>query len=1069
MKVLAPPVEPPLGPAEPQVGTAPDLRAYAGKPVVSVEVVQEDDPWGDMRPPRLLRVRAGQPFSPLLARIAMGEAMESGLYGTAHVTVEPYGSGVKLRVHAVPRRLIESLKVDLHDVPVERDDILREAGLSEGGELIGNDLEVRERRIEALLARRGFPQAHADLATRATDKPTRVIALLDVQPGPARVLARRVFYSFGARAEDLDRYTRAYHVDKGDRADETALDAADTDLETRLRAGGWYDARVSHDVVLASGLVTLRVRVDTGARFALSFDGNEHYDADALSSALGVDAETDLGLQHLADKLRRFYVLRGFLDAEVKVEVRGRPADHARTLVFHVQEGERVVVAARTYPCVAADEIKDLRGGGPRSASQIGNEIDSFLDEELPGADLVVSPDPRLVDSLFSHTSGSRVTPAGRPAVPIDLDPDRTYVPDTYDRAAAHVQELYRSEGFLSATVGPVQVIRRTCSPDSPPGTCAPLPRKGTPADACVYDRQGLPRPVPPLPQSWTCTPDRAHGVTCEPVVRLRIPIKLGPRTFLRDVVFYGARSITEKRIADAAALDMGGPLSAAKVDEARRRIVDLYKEEGYFYADVKFAIEKSLDSTQARVRFDITEGDRVIVQQILVRGNRHTDENVIRRRIALTVGQPYRTSDVRKTQERVATLGVFSSVNVALQNPQVPQRDKTVVITVQESLPQYIEFRAGFATGQGVRGAFEYGHKNVFGDAIALSFRAQVSYLPDFLITDPLIAQNFKPLSISERLAGNVTLSVGFPEVGLGPLVRGNVDALYARTLEPYFTIGKAALIPTAYYRPERQLLFAFSVSAEYNNLHVFQGVDDPASHCQGNIFCDQLLRVPSGESALFSERVVATWDCRDNSFDAHKGTLAVVGVEHDDAFPLGSGNTSEGHFVRLTQTLSGYIPIYKGVILAATLRMGEVAQVTTNSVTYPDREFFMGGFDSMRSYTQDTVIPQDAVDTINASGGTLQPTNVAVNGGNLMFNPRVEVRIPVMGPLHTVVFVDAGNLWGDPTYPFDHSLTLRVAAGSGIRVDTPVGAIALDYGFNLTKQPFEDIGALNFAIGLF
>ena len=61
------------------------------------------------------------------------------------------------------------------------------------------------------------------------------------------------------------------------------------------------------------------------------------------------------------------------------------------------------------------------------------------------------------------------------------------------------------------------------------------------------------------------------------------------------------------------------------------------------------------------------------------------------------------------------------------------------------------------------------------------------------------------------------------------------------------------------------------------------------------------------------------------------------------------------------------------------------------------------------------------------------------------------------------------AGNLWQNATYPFEHGITVRAAAGSGIRIQTPVGPLALDYGFNLTKKSYEDIGALNFAIGLF
>ena len=85
-------------------------------------------------------------------------------------------------------------------------------------------------------------------------------------------------------------------------------------------------------------------------------------------------------------------------------------------------------------------------------------------------------------------------------------------------------------------------------------------------------------------------------------------------------------------------------------------------------------------------------------------------------------------------------------------------------------------------------------------------------------------------------------------------------------------------------------------------------------------------------------------------------------------------------------------------------------------------------------------------------------------------MANERIELRIPVRGPFETVIFGDIGNLWIDPNYPFEKGVfPMRVAVGSGLRVQTPVGPLAVDYGFNVTKEPYEDVGAINFAIGLF
>ena len=1069
-----------------------DLSAFDGKPVHAVTVVQEHDPWEDIKPPILHKVHLGDPFRAEMARAALTEATDTGYFGNARVTVESDDAGgVAIRVHATPRRIIDGLRLDLRKAQIDREEILHEAQLEEGGEILGSDLHTRKRRIEMLFRRHGFTNPTVDISTRQTDSPTRVLLVLDVNPGQPLKIGRRIFYTFGAKAEDLDPYTKTYDVDRGDRADEPQLQAADVSLETKLRAAGWYEAVVKHDVVFVKytneTIVTLRLRVDSGPRYQARFEGNEHYDADALQGALGLDTDPDTGEQHLAEKIRRYYVARGYLDVIVNYDLRGKATDPTRYLVFRVQEGRRTSVVARQYPCVKNDEIKSLSGGGPSSASAIGRELDSFLDEDLPGADFIADPDPRVIDKDLGGAPGTHPAPT-------DLEPSATFSPETYDKGIAHVQELYRNEGFLSALVGPVQVMRRRCDPKSPPGKCVPVPFTQPLPEACTYDRSGLPVAVSQLDASFTCVPDPARGVECEPRVRIRIPVKLGPRTYLRDMSFFGAKSISEKELAAAAQLDLGEPVSALKIEEARRRVVDRYREDGFFYADAKYDIQRSLDNTQARARFDVTEGERVIVSQIVIQGNAVTSESVIRRRVALKVGEPFKASDVRKTQERVATLNVFSSVSVVLQDPQVPQRQKTVIITVSEKPTQYIEPSIGFSTGEGARASIEYGYINLFGAAISTVLRARVSYLPDFLISDPTILQNFQKLSTGERIAYRVTLSVGLPDVLLGPDVRANADVVGLQDVERYFIIQKLAGIPTLYWRAAKQHAFSLTASFEYNNLNVFnnQTAAEAAALSGGNLDVQRLLRAPEGQSTVFSQRLLWTWDRRDNAFNAHTGTFFNASAEHVNWYPLGNPPSNEticttcdiitppslpqsvaptpGHFLKLATTFSGYFPLpfYKKIIFAATLRLGGIIQLAQNSTTYPDRFFFMGGIDSLRSFQQDSMLPQDAVDQINA--GKIQPTQVAIRGGNLLVNPRLEFRIPLAGPFETVVFLDTGNLWQDAAYPFQNGVSFRAAAGSGIRVQTPVGPIALDYGFNLTRySAYEDIGALNFAIGLF
>ena len=60
--------------------------------------------------------------------------------------------------------------------------------------------------------------------------------------------------------------------------------------------------------------------------------------------------------------------------------------------------------------------------------------------------------------------------------------------------------------------------------------------------------------------------------------------------------------AIPPSRLADAADVKLGQFVSTVKLEEARRRVVDAYKEEGYAFVDVKYVVEQAPDHTRARV-----------------------------------------------------------------------------------------------------------------------------------------------------------------------------------------------------------------------------------------------------------------------------------------------------------------------------------------------------------------------------------------------------------------------------------------------------------------------------------
>ena len=234
----------------------------------------------------------------------------------------------------MPRKLVDRLQIDLHGARLDVDELLRSANLAEGGEIVGADLDATIDGLERTFALHGYPAAKARIQMRDTDDATRTLVLVDVAPGAPRFIGDRQFYVFGASQEAVDPIAKSYGVGVKDRTDEAALDQADGALAEALRAKGWFSADVSHDLVwvvspTGGGHITLRVRIDAGSQLLPRFDGNEHYDADVLTAALGLDTETDRSPTHLADKVRAFYEKRGFFDVEVRVEVRGGDDDRS--------------------------------------------------------------------------------------------------------------------------------------------------------------------------------------------------------------------------------------------------------------------------------------------------------------------------------------------------------------------------------------------------------------------------------------------------------------------------------------------------------------------------------------------------------------------------------------------------------------------------------------------------------------------------------------------------------------------------------------------------------------------
>jgi outer membrane protein insertion porin family len=1057
----------------PTIPKALDLSALEGQRITAIEIVTLGGRWKEKL--GLRRVRVGQTFSAELSRVALQELADTGRFASVDAAARAVPGGVVLTLRVVPRRIVAGFEVQGSPLP-ERE-LLDLSGLGVGRGLTAGDLPRAAGRLRDELRRRGFPSAAVSARAVDTDDPLEVIVVVDVVAGAPRRVRELLFGVFpDENAPGLRIALESYAVVEGDTADEDALSAADAELEKALKSRGFERADVRHVVEPVADGARVRVEVMAGPLLRLVFEGNRRFDADALRAALESGEEDEQQPEILADRLRDFYATRGFFDVDVSVEERGGPNDAVHALAFRIHEGGPLRVVAREYPC--------LSGSRP---SDVGSEIDSFL-SELPGSELFGAVDDDAFD--FGALGTSR---RGARKEPLSLPPWALYVPEVYDRAVEHLRDLFRSRGYLSASVGPPALIRRACAPGSPPGVCVPVGPRVRPRTECRYDEIGLPVDEPPIDAALTCRPDRAKGRSCEQEAVLHLPIKLGPRTLLYDVSFEGNAELVERDLALAAGLVPGGPVSQVELEKARRRVLDAYAEEGFAFAEVEVNLDLSPDHTRGRARFVVSERQRVVVSRIDVRGARLTSESLLRSRIALEVGGLFRRSLARRTEERLAQLGVFSSVTVAFQDPYVPSKHKVVIVTVEERRPQYLDVRPGFSTGEGFRVTFEYGHKNVAGQAIQLTLRSQLGYLPNALILEQDVRRKYGELDVGQRLERRNTASVEFPDIGLGPLFRLTVEGVDVRDNARDYGLTKDAAIVTLHFRPERRLSFQVGGSLERNDAAIF-GQDQKGAleaYVRDNPSQRNTFRVPEGATIAIAQRASVSWDRRDDPLDATQGTLVSLGAEHVHAEPEqdepepapGEGSVfraTTSDFMRYTGRVAGYVRFSdKGLALALSFRGGVIQQLIRDSRTYPDRLFFLGGGDSIRGFSQDSLIPEDIAEQLLDPSSGLDVREVVIRGGDMFLNPRAELRIPLTESVQTALFVDSGNLWTNPDRvdPFD----LRYTTGSGVRIATPIGPLVFDYGFNVDrvldgvfpsrsrKRTWESLGAFHFSIGVF
>ena len=520
-----------------------------------------------------------------------------------------------------------------------------------------------------------------------------------------------------------------------------------------------------------------------------------------------------------------------------------------------------------------------------------------------------------------------------------------------------------------------------------------------------------------------------------------------------------------------------GQPFSDSLIAEDRDHLLNYYFNNGFpnatFEATAKGAADNRMDVT-----FNIHEGERFYVNQVLVSGREFTKPYVINHELQVRADDDLSQIDLLDTQKKLYDLGIFSQVDTAVQNPEGTETRKNVLVQVQEARRYTFNYGLGFEfqTGQPVSGSnkqplgasgvsplasLDVSRLNFLGRAHTITFESRVgrlqqrgliSYEAPRWLNNPNLKLTFTgffdhTLDVttftSQRLEGAVQAGQVLSKRGDG---------------EPVSTID---------YRFNYRLVKATNIQIDPNLVPLLSQpvrVGEPVFGYSRN-HRDNDLETTRGNYFTVNAGVAA-------HYFGSQADFSRVSVQNSTYHPFGKQQKRQLVFARSTRV--GVENPFGDTIIT---QPGQLTPGSPTLIPLPER-FFMGGGNSHRGFGLNQAGPRDPL-----TGFPL--------GGSALFLNNFELRFPpptlpwVQDNLSFAVFHDMGNVFTDGNHMLDSLLhwhqntslcsqtvgTLLVtgsgatlcrydyishAIGLGIRYKTPVGPVRFDLGYNLNPTVY-------------
>lgn len=521
--------------------------------------------------------------------------------------------------------------------------------------------------------------------------------------------------------------------------------------------------------------------------------------------------------------------------------------------------------------------------------------------------------------------------------------------------------------------------------------------------------------------------------------------IQEGDSYKIKDIKFVLSEKdkIKEKELFDILKSTIGKTINSQEIREdinaIRLKIADL----GYAFVNVEPEMKKE-ENKEVVIIFHVNFNKKVYINDVVITGNKRSEDRIIRREILVAPGDVYSLSDIKLTENNLNRTGFFNKV--IIDEKKIGDDLIDLVINVDEGRTGEISFSLGYGSFYGFMLNGSLNERNLFGSGIGIGIQADINF-------GGSVNKNSNRKSITKQV---VNLSITNPRVldskwSTSFNVFYNQYLTYSYTEYSYgFGVSLGRLLANN---------LRFSLDYDISRTNTFDFVDDMGNPqpLYARYFSSKndetggekglWSRSYSGHYAPYKSSITPNlnFDTTDGYYFPRSGNISNLSLQI-------SGIWGDVRYLKFYGRSSFYADLEKilnlDFIARYKMQAGYLFRFSKNDYLPLNDTFYMGGIGSVRGYSSSSITPVDSLSLRIGGDG------IFVNSAELSFGllEAAKIRLTLFADVGILTYKGSKNIGSLMEYGTTSSTTYALPkGGAGFQIEwvSPIGPLVLVFPF--------------------